>query len=529
VLWNTIMLALLLGVLGGILRYAVKRTIMASVDRQLDLQTRPHFDGPPPDGGPHGFWRGVPFVVSSDPGPRGPEGGPGFGPGPGGGEPGFGPGGNGSGPGFGPGDHESRGWQTEGAGMGPGDSHGPGHRREPGNGRWLAGVTFRSKWKSTDTLHFRIFGLDGRSRPPFDTSPLLDNAAFLSSKSGATLYAIVSVEGAQARIISRPIIVEGRIVGVAQAGYPLADINRALVGLDRVLLIFIPIALLCAAVAGRSLTGRVLSRVRGMTHAAARIGSQNFSQRIPVVGHDEFSELAETFNGLLGRLQGAIDQQRRFTADASHELKSPLTIIQGNTGIALSDPSDAEGCREALLEIDRAAETMSVLVRDLLLLARSDAGRLGQKPIDLLVSEVVERALVSARHERTACVSVSIPDETLSVRGNEEELIRLFANLLNNARQHTPPGGRITVTARRDSGSVLVIVEDTGTGIAPEHLPHLGERFYRVDSARARVDGGTGLGLSICKSIAAAHGGDLTIASDLGKGTTVTVRLPAAD
>jgi len=168
---------------------------------------------------------------------------------------------------------------------------------------------------------------------------------------------------------------------------------------------------------------------------------------------------------------------------------------------------------------------MSRLVRDLILLAQSDAGRLGQQRIELLLREVLERA-VACVPRPDAAVCLVLEDEALSVPGNEEELVRLFTNLLTNAARHTSPTGRITLAARRDGGQAVVTVTDTGDGIAPEHLPHLGERFYRVDSARARKEGGTGLGLSIARSIAEAHSGTLTLASLLGEGTTVTVTLP---
>ncbi len=177
-------------------------------------------------------------------------------------------------------------------------------------------------------------------------------------------------------------------------------------------------------------------------------------------------------------------------------------------------------------EIGTAAETMSRLVRDLILLAHSDAGRLGRGRIELLARDFLERARARLPRAGAAPIRLVVADETLPVPGNEEELVRLFANLLTNAVHHTPPQGTITVTARRDGDQAVITVTDTGDGIAPEHLMHLGERFYRVDSTRSRADGGTGLGLSICRGIVEAYGGTMTFASVLGEGTTVTVTLP---
>jgi signal transduction histidine kinase len=272
-----------------------------------------------------------------------------------------------------------------------------------------------------------------------------------------------------------------------------------------------------------------------MSHAAEQIGARDFSRRIPVSGEDEFAELANTLNGLLGRLETTleqqkrlIEQQRRFTADASHELKTPLTVIKGNAGMALSGRLTEDGMRQSIADIDQAAESMSRLVRDLLLLARSDAGQLGQNRIEVLVREVLERAISTTARPGAATIRLHVADESLSVVANENELVRVFLNLLANAVRHTPPDGCITVSARRDEDRAIISVADTGAGIAPEHLPHLGERFYRADSARARQDGGTGLGLSICKGILETHGGEMVFESVAGKGTTVTVALPAA-
>lgn len=471
--WNILALALLLGALGGVVRTLVRSTIMNSVDRELDGRTRPMME-----------------MMARR---HGPLGGPPPGP--------------------------------------PSDLRLPSDLRPPRGGREEHGPRF-----DLNPYFPRRFDLAGRAlNPRHSAEPLWDPAAFALAKTGQMHYSTVIVGGEPIRVLSRPFPRQGPAEGVIQAPYPLADVNRALRGLDRALLLLLPVALLCAGLGGALLTDRVLRRVRRLTQAAGGIGARDLSERLPVTGRDEFSELAETFNGLLGRLETAfgrqqrlIEQQRRFTADASHELKTPLTIIQGNASLALSGHPDPSEYRQAMGEVGQAAETMSRLVRDLILLAQSDAGRLGQGRIDLLVREVLERA-ISCVPRPAATICLTLDDEALSVAGNEEELVRLFTNLLTNAARHTPPGGRITLAARRAGDQAVVTVTDTGDGIAPEHLPHLGERFYRVDSARARLDGGTGLGLSIARSIAEAHGGTLAFASVLGEGTTVTVTLPGAE
>jgi signal transduction histidine kinase len=144
------------------------------------------------------------------------------------------------------------------------------------------------------------------------------------------------------------------------------------------------------------------------------------------------------------------------------------------------------------------------------------------------VRSVLEQASARVSSQEGAPVRIVVCEESLRVVGNGEELIRLFVNLLENARRYTPADGQITMEARREGGQAVITVRDTGCGIAPEHLPHLGERFYRVDPSRARPDGGAGLGLSICRSIAEAHGGELAFESEVGAGTAVTVTLPSA-
>ncbi len=187
--------------------------------------------------------------------------------------------------------------------------------------------------------------------------------------------------------------------------------------------------------------------------------------------------------------------------------------------------TDAE-TREAGTEIAEAAAQMSRLVQDLLLLARADEGRLGQNRVQLLLRDVLAQAIARVPRESSP-IALQVPDEALTVCANEDEMIRLVANLLQNAVQATPPDGKIGVYAWREGEDIVVEVSDTGSGIAPEHLAHLGERFYRTDFARARQGGGTGLGLSICRGIVQAHDGTVTFASTPGVKTTATVRLPA--
>jgi two-component system OmpR family sensor kinase len=381
-----------------------------------------------------------------------------------------------------------------------------------------------------------------------------DPGAFTLALQGAEVYSTTQALDQPVRILSVPLIPDGKMMGVMQIVFPLNDVHEELGRLTRTLLTVSPLALLAAALGGALLTDRALRPVRQITQAAAQIGASDLSDRLPVKGHDEFSELAATFNGMLSRLEQAftqlaqaLEQQQRFTADASHELRTPLTIIKANTSLALEEERSNVEYRRALEAADRAADTTNRIVQDLLLLARGDVGQLGVDRRPIRIGEILQRATEPFRTDGSRLpvpgfqpgtehrapgtllpppISIDLSDPSLAVAADPHHLVRLFGNLLENAVRHTPPTGHITVSAHDEEDSVVVRVEDTGEGIAPEHLPHVCERFYRVDAARTRRHGGTGLGLAICQSIVEAHHGSLTLESIVGEGTTVTVRLP---
>jgi heavy metal sensor kinase len=326
------------------------------------------------------------------------------------------------------------------------------------------------------------------------------------------------------RVLSMPIERRGRVDYVLQLAYPLDGVLREIDELTSTLLALVPFGLLAAGLGGALLTSRALRPVREIAETAARLGVNNLSDRLPVAGRDEFSELAAAFNVMLARLEEAFDRQRRFTADASHELRTPLSIIKANTSLALEHPWSQERYRGFLAAIDAAASRQSRIVEELLFLARADAGGLARDVGPVCLAEVLEEAAEAVGGANSPGVQLNGVDPETVVMGSGSELYRLFANLLENAVRHTPPEGRVTVSASVDGAAVTVTVRDTGEGISPEHLPHLGERFYRVDAARTA--GGTGLGLSICRSIVEAHGGQMAIESTVGEGTAVHVRLP---
>ena len=352
-----------------------------------------------------------------------------------------------------------------------------------------------------------------------------------------TTHTTVTVNADRYRVVTAPILplgVSGDVPGFIQLAFRFADIDRGLHALDRALLTLLPLSLLVAGAGGAVLTGRALRPVRDITLATDAITAHNLSGRLPVSGTDEFGELSRRFNNMLERLDGSFARQRRFVADASHELKTPLAIIAANASLALDDevPPSPGDARRAFLAINGAAERMNRIVRDLLLLAQSETGDVPREhsPVVLgaVLTNAAAEATVACRERGGACATLTLPpaDAGRIADGDRHYLLRVFVNLLENALRHTPPSGTITASLVEEDGWVTARIADTGSGIAPEHLPHLFDRFYRVDTGRDRGRGGTGLGLSIVRTLVGVHEGTVSVESAKGVGTVVSVRLP---
>jgi signal transduction histidine kinase len=362
-----------------------------------------------------------------------------------------------------------------------------------------------------------------------------DPEAFKEASNGAQVFSERTIDNEPIRLFTTPVNVDGKIERVVQYPQPLRATYQALTGLTWTLFTVLPMVLLGATLGGFFLTGRALKPVREITRAAAEISAENLAGRLDVKGKDEFSGLATTFNGMLQRLQGAftnmeraVERQRRFTADASHELRTPLTVIKANTSLALKSPRSPEEYQRSLTAINAAADSMGRLVNDLLLLARSDTGHLETRLEPVCLKPLLKEAIASVARPGVADIGLTMADEGTEVIADAHSILRLVVNLLENAARYTAPDGAITVDQSREESEIVITVTDTGIGIAPEHIPHLCDRFYRVDESRARAEGGNGLGLAICASIVEAHQGSMNIESVEGEGTMVTVRLPAS-
>src|SRR5829696_5732234 len=365
---------------------------------------------------------------------------------------------------------------------------------------------------------------------------------------------IVSTElaGDEARAVHYPVTVTDRngvrwYIGAVIVGERLTTMHETLASLRQVLLVTSALGLALALAGGWVLAGRALRPVDRVTAAAAAIATgdgtaTSLSSRLLVPPtNDELSRLSATFNAMLDRLQASFWAQERFVGDASHELRTPLTAIRGNVDVLLRQVRldgrrlDQADLTSALDDISRESDRMRRLLEDLLLLARADADAGNQPPDktapirrDLVrLDEIASEAVRSAEALASGQVLELEAPRGVEVQGDFDRLHQLVMILLDNAIRHTPSGGRIRVAvAATPDGQARIAVRDEGEGIAPEHLPHLFERFYRADGARGRSSGGTGLGLAIAQAICRAHGGEITVTSAPGKGTTFLVTIP---
>jgi len=285
-----------------------------------------------------------------------------------------------------------------------------------------------------------------------------------------------------------------------------------------------------ALVGGWLLMRRALSPITTFTHTMERVQADNLNQRLARSGNrDELDRLTEVFNSMTKRLDDSFNHIREFTLHASHELKTPLTIMRGEIETKLRDTATSSTDREffaaQLDEIDR----LTKIVDGLTLLAKADAGQvtLAQEPVrlDELVRDSFADAQLLARPHHLE-VELTSCDET-TIRGDRHRLKQLLLNLTENAIKYNQPEGRVTLGLSRNNGTAALTIANTGPGISPEKLPRVFDRFYRGDGAHGSEIEGCGLGLSIVRWIVNAHGGTIHLASDLAKLTTVTVKLPA--
>ena len=314
-----------------------------------------------------------------------------------------------------------------------------------------------------------------------------------------------------------------------ESGMPAGRVENVLNDLLRMLAVYLPFAVSLAGFGGYWLMRRSLRPVDEITRRAEGITSTNLSERLPVIKTgDEMERLSASLNRMIARLEGAFQHIHRFSADASHELRTPLTILQLELEEIAQNPKLSPEIADQIGSALEETERLSRIVENLLIISRLDAGELKMEKGLLNLAELVKttseqmKLLAEEKSLRMGCNC----DGSVCVLGDAARLKQVVVNLIANAIKYTPEGGEVHAAVAARQGKAVLEVSDTGVGIPPGALPHIFERFYRADRARSRDSGGAGLGLAIVKAICGAHGAEVTVFSQEGKGSRFSVELP---
>jgi heavy metal sensor kinase len=333
------------------------------------------------------------------------------------------------------------------------------------------------------------------------------------------------------RTLAYPIHANGHAYAV-QTGLAL---NKSMVLLSlfrEQMLLLTPAVLILAAIGGHVMSRKALAPVAAIANEARRINEKNLEIRLPVAKtRDEISLLSETLNQMLARVEVGVRSIRDFTANAAHELRTPLALIRTEVEVALSVRRSAEEYREACKQVQLETVRMTALIDNLLMLARVDAETETVRLQPIEANELIRRVGEKWKHAMQLAFldfSVDASGDTLLIAGDADSLRRLLTILLDNAVRYTPPGGAVALQVTQSDGRVVFTVRDTGIGIAPEHQPRIFDRFYRVDRSHGHSSGGSGLGLALARWIAERHGTAIVVESAVGNGTCFHFSLPQA-
>ena len=326
------------------------------------------------------------------------------------------------------------------------------------------------------------------------------------------------------RVYTQPVFDNNRLVAIVQVAQSMADIQKTLQRLLITLLISIPVLVIVAGFSGYYLATRALTPIDQITFTARKISAEDLSARLDVPAtNDEVGRLSQTLNDMLSRLDDSFQRERQFTNDASHELRTPLTAMQAILGVIREKQRTPKEYEQALDDISEETDRLRTLVENLLQFARGDRSKSGifeEVDLSTLLDDVSDSMRPLTEAKKLTLYYKSAAD--LTVFGDSDELIRLFVNLLDNAIKYTERG-EVRITAKRAEKNIEIQVIDTGIGISPEHIPHIFDRFYRVDHSRTQR--GAGLGLAIAKDIVIAHKGQIQVEST-NRGSTFTIILP---
>lgn len=335
----------------------------------------------------------------------------------------------------------------------------------------------------------------------------------------------------EVRLYSANITRNGKTIVIIQVGQYTGALKDTLHHVSEELLLIGIFVILGGALGSYWLAARAFQPIHHLILTARSIKGGDLHQRVPVpAAHDELRYLAITLNEMIESLDRVLTLQRRFVSDASHELRTPVAVIRNMTDIALLQASSPQEYETVLRNVNAEAERLGHLISDLLALARGDEGRAHFEIETLRLDQIAEAVLENAEtlaQERQVTLHSNLA-EPVTMQGDETRLIQVIMNLLDNAILYNKAGGSVTMSVKNAGPDVLLIVQDTGIGIAEKDIPHIFERFYRVDQARTRREGGSsGLGLAIVEWIVKVHQGTIQVESQPGEGSTFIVRLPA--
>jgi heavy metal sensor kinase len=364
------------------------------------------------------------------------------------------------------------------------------------------------------------YNLDVPPENPSDRIRFLKEGSYVANQNSL----IHSLRTASKRINVRG---TGIVIEVVE---PLNGVDLALLYFERFLLIGVPVLMGLGTFGAFWITRRALAPVDRITMDARSITANNLSGRLAVPkAVDELRRLSETLNQMLDRIETSFKSIRQFTADASHELRAPMTLIHAAADFSLRRDRSKEELQDAMGRILRESKRTTALVDDLLLIARSDSDQAAfeRNSIDLssMLNDVSTQAstLAQAKHIK---IVPKIPNQAVVIAGDELSIRRLFMALVDNAVKYTPEHGTVWIHLDIENKQAVIQIRDTGLGISNDDLPRVFDRFWRADKVRSRDEGGTGLGLAIAKGITERHGGTLRVESQLGHGSTFSVRLP---
>jgi heavy metal sensor kinase len=393
-------------------------------------------------------------------------------------------------------------------------------------------VRFEAQSENGVPIDFALIGKSGlitqSPSQPLSATTILSIASDATRK-GEVWSSITDPTGIARRIYARRLVTDEQGTVVLVAIRSIAELRVALARLSLLLLLLTLPVLAIVGLLAYWLTGRILSPVRNIAGIAQTLSENDLHRRVVVrVPDDELGELVQTFNGMLTRLEAGFESLRRFTGDASHELRAPITVIRTDVEVALSRPRSAEAYMSTLQRVQAEAEHLARVVDQLLILARADAAALrpATEAVDVadFIHETANRWEAVARRNQLDLV-VTAP-RSGSVQADPSLLRRVLDNLIDNAIRHSPAGGKVLVGAERRDGTWILQVSDQGSGIPAAHRAHLFSRFAKADGARTRNGSGAGLGLALCSAIVKAHGGSIRLVSEPNVGALFELTIP---